>query len=269
MNKVEIQGRIQHIYERPNCTIVTVSVRSDIIRGKRTANYPQIFFRGDKREAVKPMKVGDFVNVKGKYFTSFRVNGSEITYRQIISGTSIEPAMNEMSSKFGVELGGNYENINEVLIVGDVVTVNAKANFTELKLRPDGDKYCISIISFSHNNSILFAKYLPGNKVAIKAEVQTKIIEKDGKRQYMQDLVIRYLDSYKKDGVPVIAEEPTIDDTYVPDEAVLDEVDAALKEASEYVDSMIRNEPVDLQSDQSVEQTITSSNMFKEENIHI
>ena len=269
MNKVEIQGRIQHIYERPNCTIVTVSVRSDIIRGKRTANYPQIFFRGDKREAVKTMKVGDFVNVKGKYFTSFRVNGSEITYRQIISGTSIEPAMNEMSSKFGVELGGNYENINEVLIVGDVVTVNAKANFTELKLRPDGDKYCISIISFSHNNSILFAKYLPGNKGAIKAEVQTKIIEKDGKRQYMQDLVIRYLDSYKKDGVPVIAEEPTIDDTYVPDEAVLDEVDAALKEASEYVDSMIRNEPVDLQSDQSVEQTITSSNMFKEENIHI
>lgn len=194
MNTVELQGRIHNIYEGRFITIVTLIVNGTTNKGE-TVNFPQVKFTGQSREDVKNFKIGDYVNISGtmKVRSVTQKNGHNY-FDQFIKGQMIYAAQTDMSDKFNQSLGGQYNNINEVLIKGEIKSTNTDHGLISVMIVPDDEKFRLWMTTYIHDKDSFLKKYIPGTRVCVKAEIQTTRREKNGEVRFFENLIIKYLD---------------------------------------------------------------------------
>ena len=189
MNVVELQGKIQNIYTGRNVTIVTL-----FIKGANN-NFPQVVFNASERGLVENYKKNDFVNIVGSIkVRGKRTEDGKLYFEQFIRGYLICPIGNEMSEKFKMKLGGDYEYKNEVLLNGTITSVNEKNGILNFLVLPEDEKFNVLAFNYVSNLDRIKSKFTVGTNVCMKCEIQTARKEKENqKAKFFQHLVIKYM----------------------------------------------------------------------------
>lgn len=216
MNEVTLQGRILNIWRGQNVSIVTLFVEQSVPNGETRVNFPNILINNTDISMLDGFKKNDFVNVVG----TIKVRREEIyepkpneantyikriRFDQYIKGILFSHVRTEMSEKFDVDLGGKYEYLNETLIQGTITNVTTRNGVINLLVKPDGEKFNVTIVDYAPNKDAFMRKFTNGSKVCAKCVVQTARKEKEGqeKATFYENLVVSYIDKKREPKKPV------------------------------------------------------------------
>lgn len=189
MNSVELQGKITSIFNGKGITIITL-----FVKGTRN-NFPQVSFIGADANLVKDFNEGDYVNVCG----TVKVRGvtdkdGNNYFKQFLRGYSICSIGTEMSEKFGKNLGGQYNYLNEILIDGEIKAVDNAHGVINLLVKPKDEKFLIRLTTYTRDPKAFLSKYIVGSNICVKCELQTeKKVSKD-KIRFFENLIIKNSD---------------------------------------------------------------------------
>lgn len=212
MNEVELQGRILRKWEGRNVSIINLFIEAEgSTRDNMRVNFPAVLFNYVDKEKLNDFKEGDFVNITGTIkVRTIRDGDGQSRYQQYVKGIMISHVKNEMSEKFGTDLGGRFDYINESLIEGTITNANTRNGVINLLVRPTDEKFNVSLVSFVPNQDAFMRRFTTGSKVCIKSQIQTsrKEYEDDNVRFY-ENVVISYIDKKREPKEPVIMDDPT------------------------------------------------------------
>ena len=152
-------------------------------------------FNASERGLVENYKKNDFVNIVGSIkVRGKRTEDGKLYFEQFIRGYLICPIGNEMSEKFKMKLGGDYEYKNEVLLNGTITSVNEKNGILNFLVLPEDEKFNVLAFNYVSNLDRIKSKFTVGTNVCMKCEIQTARKEKENqKAKFFQNLVIKYM----------------------------------------------------------------------------
>ena len=215
MNEVTLQGRILRKWDGRNVSIITLFVEAEnSTKDNMVVNFPTILFNYADKSKLKEFKEGDFVNISGtiKVRNVMEKNSDQPHYHQYVKGILISPVRSEMSEKFDADLGGRFDYINESLIEGTITNINSRNGVINMLVRPNDEKFNVSVVSFSPNQDAFFRKFTIGSKVCIKSEIQTSRKEYDDSNvKFYENVVIAYIDKKREPKKTEVMDDPTQD----------------------------------------------------------
>ncbi len=200
MNEVQLQGRIFSIWEGRNVAIVKLFIEQRLPNKETKVNFPEVLFNRSDWSLLEDFSEGDFVHISGTIKTRTIINREtqRPLYQQFIRGGLISHVKNEMSEKFGCDLGGNFEYINESLIEGIITEINNRNGVINMLVKPDGERFNVSITDFAVNKDLFMSRFTVGSKVCIKSEIQTSRKEKEDGVRFYQNVVVSYMDKKRE-----------------------------------------------------------------------
>jgi hypothetical protein len=187
MNQVTLQGQVVTMYHNDRGTILTMRV----LNGSRV-DYPHVFFYAPKDKKTEVIKQGEYALVIGYLHTRPALTKAGQPFvDQVVIGLTVAKAQSDVAQAFGLEQG-MVDYKNEVLLSGIVGGITSKNNVTVISLMPDNENQLLQLESFVPRTDKMFADCKYGAHLCAKCELHTKRNEKDGKRWYFQNVVIRW-----------------------------------------------------------------------------
>ena len=216
MNKVIARGKIARIYENlrlvnpddgeefiTGVSCVTISVPKDKSAGfvpqekvedNNENNNIQFYFTGKNAVKSKEFNSGDYVEAEGIIVTRYtKDKGEKKKPEQRIFANDVRLLRSEMSEVFDASLGGGFDLTNTIYISGEIVFISNRG-FINIGIRPEGQKSVILLTYFTKNRAAFIKHYKVGDFVYAKCEVQSSVKENEGKHQYIERIIVQYID---------------------------------------------------------------------------
>lgn len=176
MNQVKLQGIVVAARKGKTITRLTLKVHTN-----GTDNFPVVSFSTlSKKTAADVYSVGDMVCVDAKIRPGTERGNSDkvVFYKQVLEGVSIrEASRDELDTKNILSASSRIPHINDVQVIGEVVSLKADKNVLSILICPENEVNNIWITCFSSNKvSEIAQKLSPGTNVCIDGEIQTKVI---------------------------------------------------------------------------------------------
>lgn len=191
--KIKLQGRVIRIAKNEKLSSIVVETTS--APGDRSKkNCPQVIvFEPSMLEGVEK---GDFVYVEATSQSFYQKNrDGEKKRTQSIVATKIEPAKSRLENAYGTVKGDMYERINEVIIVGTLLSaVEQPSGMTYVSVRVVENGHVNTLLLKFHNNSYTKKKaeqFKVGDTIYASGTIQTRFHEAEGRpRVFFQDFII-------------------------------------------------------------------------------
>ena len=176
MNQVKLQGVVVAARKGKTITRLTLKVHTN-----GSDNFPVVSFSTlSKKTAADVYNVGDMVCVEAKIRPGTERGNSDkvVYYRQVLEGISIrEASKDELDSKNILSTSSRIPHINDVQVIGEVVSLKPDKNVLSILICPENEVNNIWVTCFSSNKvSEIAQKLAPGTNVCIDGEIQTKVI---------------------------------------------------------------------------------------------